>query len=115
MRGLEFIMKDAYSFHTDLIDCQREYQNMYAAYQRIFDRCGLVYRPVEADTGAIGGSMSHEFQVLADSGEDAIVSCEKCGYAANVEKAELLPSGSQSLVLGSQSLHKVHTPDQRTI
>jgi prolyl-tRNA synthetase len=105
MRGREFIMKDAYSFHTDLTDCQREYQNMYAAYRRIFDRCGLVYRPVEADTGAIGGTMSHEFQVLADSGEDAIVSCEKCGYAANVEKAELLPSGSQSSVLGPQSLN----------
>src|SRR5258705_10807980 len=115
MRGREFIMKDAYSFHTDLADCQREYQNMYAAYQRIFDRCGLVYRPVEADTGAIGGTMSHEFQVLADSGEDAIVSCEKCGYAANVEKAELPPSGSQSAVPGPQSLQKVHTPDQRTI
>lgn len=115
MRGREFIMKDAYSFHTDFADCQREYQNMYAAYQRIFDRCGLTYRPVEADTGAIGGTMSHEFQVLADSGEDAIVSCDKCGYAANVEKAELPPLSVQPLVSGSQSVKKVHTPDQRTI
>jgi prolyl-tRNA synthetase len=89
MRGREFIMKDAYSFHTDFADCQREYQNMFDAYRRIFDRCGLTYRPVEADTGSIGGTLSHEFQVLAESGEDAIVSCNKCDYAANVEKAEL--------------------------
>lgn len=116
MRGREFIMKDAYSFHTDLADCQREYQNMYDTYRRIFDRCGLTYRPVEADTGAIGGTMSHEFQVLADSGEDAIVSCNNCTYAANVEKAEL-PSSSRSSVQspGSSTLKKVHTPDQRTI
>ena len=116
MRGREFIMKDAYSFHTDFTDCQREYQNMYDTYRRIFDRCGLTYRPVEADTGAIGGTMSHEFQVLADSGEDAIVSCDKCTYAANVEKAEL-PNRPESGVRdpGSSSLKKVHTPDQRTI
>src|SRR6266446_361294 len=115
MRGREFIMKDAYSFHADFADCQREYQNMFATYQRIFDRCGLTYRLVEADTGAIGGTLSHEFQVLADSGEDAIVSCDKCGYAANVEKAELPPSVPQSSVLSPQSLKKVHTPDQGTI
>ena len=116
MRGREFIMKDAYSFHTDFADCQREYQNMYDTYRRIFDRCGLTYRPVEADTGAIGGTMSHEFQVLADSGEDAIVSCSQCPYAANVEKAELanrLESRDQSPA--SAALRKVHTPDQRTI
>ena len=115
MRGREFIMKDAYSFHTDFTDCRREYQNMYDTYRRIFDRCGLIYRPVEADTGAIGGTMSHEFQVLADSGEDAIVSCDKCNYAANVEKAELPPPVTQSAVRSPQSLKKVHTPDQRTI
>jgi prolyl-tRNA synthetase len=115
MRGREFIMKDAYSFHTDLADCQREYHNMYATYQRIFDRCGLTYRPVEADTGAIGGSMSHEFQVLTESGEDAIVSCDKCGYAANVEKAALSPCPTQDSGLKTQDLRKVHTPDQRTI
>jgi prolyl-tRNA synthetase len=119
MRGREFIMKDAYSFHADLADCQREYHNMYAAYQRIFDRCGLTYRPVEADTGAIGGSMSHEFQVLAESGEDAIVSCDHCGYAANVEKAEL-GNSSEFGVRSSEShtpspLKKVHTPEQKTI
>jgi prolyl-tRNA synthetase len=115
MRGREFIMKDAYSFHADFADCQREYQNMYTAYQRIFDRCGLTYRPVEADTGAIGGTLSHEFQVLADSGEDAIVSCGNCGYAANVEKAELPPAITRHSGLGTRDLRKVHTPDQRTI
>jgi prolyl-tRNA synthetase len=89
MRGREFIMKDAYSFHTDVQDCRREYDNMVLTYKRIFDRCGLQYRPVEAQTGAIGGSLSHEFQVLAESGEDAIVSCNQCDYAANIEKAEV--------------------------
>ncbi len=115
MRGREFIMKDAYSFHTDFADCQREYQSMYAAYQRIFDRCGLTYRPVEADTGAIGGTMSHEFQVLADSGEDAIVSCHQCHYAANVEKAELSSTTMQSPSFSAQRMQRVHTPEQRTI
>jgi prolyl-tRNA synthetase len=119
MRGREFIMKDAYSFHADFPDCQREYQNMFDTYRRIFDRCGLTYRPVEADTGAIGGTLSHEFQVLAESGEDAIVSCDKCGYAANVEKAEL-PSGPDSGLrtpgaASSPPLKKVQTPGRRTI
>ena len=114
MRGREFIMKDAYSFHTDLEDCQREYRNMYDAYRRIFDRCGLTYRPVEADTGAIGGSLSHEFQVLADSGEDALVSCDSCDYAANVEKAELAPPAAPLATHGA-ALTPVGTPDQRTI
>src|SRR4029077_2722060 len=94
MRGREFIMKDAYSFHATVEDAQREYKNMYDAYVRIFKRCGLEFRAVEADTGAIGGSMSHEFQVLAASGEDAIVSCDNCDYAANVEKAELKRASS---------------------
>src|SRR4029453_8859985 len=89
MRGREFIMKDAYSFHVDAEDARREYQRMYETYGRIFERCGLPFRPVEGGTGGIGGSLSHEFQVLASSGEDAIVSCDKCGYAANVEKAEV--------------------------
>src|SRR5215204_22319 len=87
MRGREFIMKDAYSFHTDVEDCKREYENMYQTYKRIFTRLGVKFRPVEADSGAIGGTLSHEFQVLAESGEDAIVSCDTCGYAANGEKA----------------------------
>jgi prolyl-tRNA synthetase len=89
MRGREFIMKDAYSFHTTFEDCEREYRHMFDTYTHIFDRCGLTFRPVEAATGAIGGSMSHEFHVLAESGEDALVSCPSCKYAANVEKAEI--------------------------
>jgi prolyl-tRNA synthetase len=89
MRGREFIMKDGYSFHVSVEDAHREYRAMYDTYHAIFRRCGLDFRAVEADTGAIGGNMSHEFQVLADSGEDALVSCDKCNYAANVEKAEL--------------------------
>ena len=87
MRGREFIMKDAYSFHVDVADAQREYKRMYDTYQRIFTRCGLAFRAVEADTGNIGGSLSHEFQVLAETGEDALVACDNCDYAANVEQA----------------------------
>ncbi|MSP61998.1 MAG: proline--tRNA ligase [Myxococcales bacterium] len=109
MRGREFIMKDAYSFHTDEADAHREYQNMYDAYARIFKRCGLEFRAVEADTGAIGGNKSHEFQVLADSGEDAIVACDQCDYAANVEKAELLPEG-QPAATAARALEEIHTP-----
>jgi prolyl-tRNA synthetase len=114
MRGREFIMKDAYSFHVERADCDREYENMFQTYRRIFDRCGLAYRPVEADTGAIGGSRSHEFQVLADSGEDAIVSCEKCEYAANVEKAGI-GAGVPPAAADPTPLVEVPTPEQRTI
>ena len=88
MRGREFIMKDAYSFDLDEAGADVAYEKMYQAYRRIFERCGLRFRAVEADTGNIGGSVSHEFMVLAESGEDAIVSCDSCEYAANVEKAE---------------------------
>ena len=91
MRGREFIMKDAYSFDVDSAAADLSYDKMYQAYRRIFERCGLNFRAVEADTGSIGGSSSHEFMVLADSGEDAIVSCSACQYAANVEKAEARP------------------------
>jgi len=132
MRGREFIMKDAYSFHLDHADCDREYDTMYATYRRIFTRCGLRFRPVEADTGAIGGSRSHEFQVLADSGEDAIVSCEQCEYAANVEKAAIgagsdgaASDGAAAGGAASQRdagraqeampLRKVATPGKRTV
>jgi prolyl-tRNA synthetase len=87
MRGREFLMKDGYSFHTSEEDLDREYHNMYKAYERIFSRCGLNFRPVEADSGAIGGSHTHEFHVLAESGEDDILYCNKCDYAANSEKA----------------------------
>ncbi|MEO6026672.1 MAG: proline--tRNA ligase [Candidatus Binatia bacterium] len=114
MRGREFIMKDAYSFHVDRADCDREYENMFQTYRRIFDRCALAYRPVEADTGAIGGSRSHEFQVLAESGEDAIVSCNACEYAANVEKAGI-GDGTPPAAAEPTSLVDVPTPGQRTI
>ncbi len=113
MRGREFIMKDGYSFHADREDCQREYENMYAAYSRIFERCGLTARAVEADTGNIGGSMSHEFQVLADSGEDLIVSCDSCEYAANVEKAELAAAAAEAF--DDAELTEVDTPGASTI
>jgi prolyl-tRNA synthetase len=113
MRGREFIMKDAYSFDLDSTAANLSYDKMYQAYNRIFERCGLNFRAVEADTGSIGGSASHEFMVLASSGEDAIVSCNACRYAANVEKAEgvQLPLAEA----GQQPLAKVHTPDAKTI
>jgi prolyl-tRNA synthetase len=114
MRGREFLMKDGYSFHVDRADCDREYENMFQAYRRIFDRCGLAYRPVEADTGAIGGSRSHEFQVLAESGEDAIVSCDACEYAANVEKAGIGTTPAPAAGAATP-LAEVPTPGHRTI
>lgn len=122
MRGREFLMKDAYSFHTDAEDCVREYQHMAETYRRIFQRCGLETRQVEADTGAIGGRRAHEFQVLADSGEDAIVSCTKCEYAANVEMAEIGaasagPAGGERGPHGGApaALKKIRTPEKRTV
>ncbi len=113
MRGREFVMKDAYSFHADVDDARREYRVMFDAYTRIFERCGLVFRAVEADTGDIGGDLSHEFQVLAESGEDAIVSCARCAYAANVEKAEAraLPPPAPA----GGALERVATPGKRTV
>ena len=117
MRGREFIMKDAYSFHADITDCKREYENMFQTYKRIFSRCGLKFRPVEADTGAIGGSQSHEFQVLADSGEDAIVSCNHCEYAANIQKAELRrqrPAG-RDVNTEPPALDKIATPGKKSV
>ena len=117
MRGREFIMKDAYSFHANMEDCRREYEKMFATYQRIFTRCGLKFRPVEANTGAIGGTLSHEFQVLADSGEDALVSCNRCAYAANLLKAEVRvqrPSG-RDLKKSSPPLKKVATPGKKSV
>jgi len=118
MRGREFIMKDGYSFDRDEEGAKATYRKMYDAYKRIFTRCGLSYRPVEAMTGTIGGSMSHEFQVLAASGEDEIVSCDKCEYAANVEKAELKPpAGSRITDHGSRkgSFKKVSTPEKKSV
>ena len=114
MRGREFIMKDAYSFHVDADDLNREYQVMAETYRRIFERCGLNTRQVESDTGAIGGRRAHEFQVLADSGEDAIVSCTRCDYAANVEKAEIGLSRAGDAD-AANPLKKVRTPGKRTV
>ncbi|MGL4970038.1 MAG: proline--tRNA ligase, partial [Cetobacterium sp.] len=88
MRGREFLMKDAYSFHASKESLDDEFENMKAAYTRVFERCGLKFRAVEADSGAIGGSGSQEFHVLADSGEDEIIYCPSCDYAANVETAK---------------------------
>ena len=113
MRGREFIMKDAYSFHVDAADARREYQVMFDAYTRIFQGCGLTFRAVEADTGDIGGDLSHEFQVLAESGEDAIVSCERCGYAANAEKAEVKTLPAPAATGGA--LERVVTPGKHTV
>jgi len=114
MRGREFIMKDAYSFDLDDAGADASYNKMYQAYRRIFKRCGLKFRAVEADSGAIGGSFSHEFMVLADSGEDAIVSCDACEYAANVEKAELIYRELKTPPATAE-LQKVATPQQKTI
>jgi prolyl-tRNA synthetase len=114
MRGREFIMKDAYSFHVDAADAEREYRNMFDTYGRIFTRCGLTFRPVEAGTGLIGGALSHEFQVLAASGEDAIASCDHCGYAANVEKAALRPLPPPP-VPDAGKLERIATPGKRTV
>ncbi len=115
MRGREFIMKDAYSFHATDDDAKREYQNMYKAYERIFARCGLASRAVEADTGAIGGSMSHEFQVLADTGEDALVACDKCQYAANVEEAKVRAVRPADGLAPREPMTQVATPGMHTI
>src|SRR4030066_1644180 len=95
MRGREFIMKDAYSFDADQAGAEESYRKMYEVYINIFRRCGLTFKPVEADTGLIGGQFSHEFMVLAETGEEAGVFCDSCGYAANMEKAEsrILKSG----------------------
>ena len=109
MRGREFLMKDGYSFHTCFEDLVREYGNMYATYSRIFTRLGLRFRAVAADTGAIGGDGSHEFHVLADSGEDDIAFCPDSDYAANVELAEALPPTSPR-ASALQPLNKVGTP-----
>ena len=117
MRGREFFMKDAYSFDADEEGAAESYRRMYEAYCRIFRRMGLSFRAVEADTGSIGGSSSHEFMVIAESGEDAIVSCEACSYAANLEKAECVPPAveSQGRVAEAGLPRKVSTPGRRTI
>jgi len=114
MRGREFIMKDAYSFDKDEEGARLSYQKMYDAYVRIFTRCGLSFRPVEADTGLIGGTSSHEFMVLAETGEETIVYTEQGTYAANVERAEVLPPKETSTEV-PRALRKVPTPGARTV
>src|SRR5688572_4046806 len=118
MRGREFIMKDAYSFHATLESLDETYQAMRQAYSAIFHRCSLDHVPVEADTGNIGGSASHEFMVLAQSGEDAVVSCPNCRYGANIEKAtskffedEVEPPAGAAIA----ELAALHTPNTQTI
>jgi len=119
MRGREFIMKDLYSFDKDEEGQKISYQKMYEAYSRVFQRCGLTFRAVEADAGAIGGSTTHEFMVLAESGEALVVYCpdEKCGYAANVEKAAVIVTGNEHVKDAGErkELQKVPTPGKRTV
>jgi prolyl-tRNA synthetase len=108
MRGREFVMKDGYSFHADYADLEREYRSMHDTYTRIFTQLGLAFRAVAADPGAIGGTGSHEFHVLADSGEDAIAVCPQSDYAANVELAEALSPGARPAA--RETMKKVPTP-----
>jgi prolyl-tRNA synthetase len=116
MRSKEFLMKDAYSFDVSLEAADASYMAMFEAYKRIFARCGLSAHPVEADTGDIGGKFSHEFHVLADSGEDGIAFCAGCGYAANLEKAER-KAGNGERGTGNEcpAFEEVHTPGAKTI
>jgi prolyl-tRNA synthetase len=114
MRGREFVMKDAYSFDADEAGAKESYRKMYEAYKAIFTRCGLTFRPVEADTGLIGGTSSHEFMVLADTGEEGIAVCDACEYAANVERAEL-QEPTQAARGASKEKRLVPTPGKKSV
>lgn len=114
MRGREFVMKDSYSFHLNKESLRETYELMYNTYCRIFDRLGLTYRPVEADTGSIGGSHSHEFQVLADAGEDIIAFSTESDYAANIEMAEAV-APSEPRKAPEKEMERISTPDAKTI
>lgn len=114
MRAREFLMKDAYSFHIDDTSLRETYNVMHETYTRIFKRVGLEFRPVAADTGSIGGNASHEFHVLADSGEDSIAICNQCAYAANIELAQALPSLGKRTA-GTKPMLTVDTPGQHAI
>ena len=114
MRGREFIMKDAYSFDVSDEAAETSYQKMYDAYNRIFNRCGLDFRCVEADSGTIGGSFSHEFMVLAETGEDTVVVCDSCSYAANMEKAVINPATESPASTHAERI-KVETPGKRKV
>lgn len=113
LRGREFIMKDAYSFDADEKGLEKSYELMYETYERIFKKCGLRFRAVEAHTGAIGGDVSHEFMVLAETGEDTIAICEHCGYASNIELTPAISSESYP-VEAPKPLEKVYTPGVRS-
>ena len=115
LRTREFLMKDAYSFDVDEEGAKRSFEAMREAYKRIFTRCGLTFRLVQADSGAMGGSMSAEFQILSDTGEDAIVACDKCDYAANVEVAELVLPPEPPAGQPRAAIAKVATPGKKTI
>ena len=116
MRSREFGMKDAYSFDAGEEGVEESYKKMFDAYTRIFTRCGLSFRPVEADSGNIGGNFSHEFMVTAETGEDAMVHCTSCEYAANLEKAEIFrPQEEAAHVMEYSPMEEVHTPDVRSI
>ena len=115
MRGREFVMKDAYSFDADDEGASKSYEIMKEAYHRIFRRCGLSFRAVEADTGSIGGSFSHEFMVLADTGEDTLVICNDCDYAANVEKAAVVLPDTEPPKTALQPLSRVETPGMKKV
>src|SRR5207302_3342506 len=127
MRGREFIMKDAYSFDADEAGAKESYRKMYEAYKAVFTRCGLTFRPVEADTGLIGGTSSHEFMVLAETGEEGIAVCDACDYAANIERAELVGAGGARGPVAPpdatgdgpppamKEKRRVSTPDKKTV
>lgn len=115
MRGREFIMKDMYSFHRNEEDLDKTYWDTYHAYEKIFARCGLETRAVEADSGAIGGDVTHEFMVLADAGEDLVLYCDSCSYAANAERAEGVRVEVEGNPEGMGSLEEEATPDASTI
>ncbi|MFI3272699.1 MAG: proline--tRNA ligase [Pseudomonadota bacterium] len=115
MRGREFVMKDAYSFDRDQAGCDASYKIMYDAYMRIFSRLGLRFRAVEADSGSIGGSFSHEFMVLAETGEDTIAVCTKCQYAANVERAEIIAGDVAETPEAIGPMEEIDTPNVHSI
>jgi prolyl-tRNA synthetase len=114
MRSREFYMKDAYSFHADAASLDQTYRQVFEAYERIFTRCGLRFRPVEAETGAIGGNFSHEFMVLAETGEETVAACA-CGYAANVERVELSADGAPAPPEPPKPMEEVDTPGLWTV
>lgn len=115
MRGREFTMKDAYSFHADEESTRNTYEDMKRAYSNIFTRCGLDFKMVEADSGTIGGNFSHEFMVLADSGEDAVGFCDHCEYASNLEKAALKPPAPQAAPDSPADITEVPTPGKKSV